>query len=56
MPDEDKQYQTAVDWLLNKQYPDEQDRFWALAEGAVTEDEVDRLSNDEIQDRRAATR
>ena len=53
----EKSWNVAVDWLLNSRHtadPDIQDAFWALADGVITEDEVESLGTEEIRKRRAA--
>jgi hypothetical protein len=46
-------FDAAVDWLLENSWPSQQDAFWALVEGVVTEEELAELSIRDVRARRA---
>lgn len=49
-----KQFDAAVNWVVNRLDLDEVDTFQALADGLVAEDEIRELGPDEIRARLAA--
>jgi hypothetical protein len=51
-----RRFDAAVDYVINRLDLDQQEAFWALADGVVTEDELGELTAAEIAERRAETK
>ncbi len=54
-PGESKNWDLAVDWLLNSRHtadPDIQDPFWACVDGLITREELETFSAHDVRQRR----